>query len=59
LGVSTLVDWLVGADRTSESLRRRIIIDKKPYIRDDRVEVRAPYARPFVLLSGETNPADV
>jgi len=36
-----------------------IIIDKEPYIRDDRVVVQAPYARPFVLLSGGTDPMDL
>jgi hypothetical protein len=34
---------------------RDIIINKEWYIQDDRVVVQAPYARPFFLLSGETN----
>jgi hypothetical protein len=40
----------------SWTFARRIIIDKEPYLQDDRVVVQAPYARPFVLLGGGTNP---
>jgi hypothetical protein len=43
----------------SWTFTRGIIIDKKQHLQDDRVTVHAPYARPFVLLSGETNPADL
>ena len=43
----------------SWTFAQRIIVDKKPYIRDDRVVVQAPYARPFVLLPGGTDPSDV
>ena len=40
----------------SWTFAQRIIIDKEPYIRDDRVVVQAPYARPIVLLPGGTDP---
>jgi len=43
----------------SWTFAQRIIIDKEPYIRDDRVVVQAPYASPFVLQAGGTRPFDV
>jgi lysophospholipase L1-like esterase len=38
---------------------RTVIIDRQRYIQDDRVTVYAPYAKPFVLLTGGTHPMDL
>jgi lysophospholipase L1-like esterase len=40
------------------SWARGVIIDKEPYIQDDRVNVYAPYTRTFGLLTGGTHPMD-